>query len=186
MRRAGRLDQTTLLITSDHGHGLVERALYAERLLPGRTVACEGRILLVVVDGAGEARTVVGLLAEHGVYPLASEYLPGDRRSHLAAFVAPDGTAFELRPTSSSGDPDGAPGSRPIRGMNAERAISGAPKYRSSHGFRPGHPADERFAIVRGSGVPRQTRARAEAEDLAPTVAALLGVAHPGPGKSWL
>lgn len=110
--RCGLLESTTLMITSDHGHGTVEHAL----------------------------------------------------------FSAPDGFAFQARPT----------------GENDPNSVSGPPKYRSTHGFRPGHPDDERFLIVAGPGIEARSEERAQAEDVAATAAEILGMGSFGNGRSLI
>lgn len=172
LRRARRLEDTALVVLSDHGHGPVERALYVERLLPGAPVACEGSILFVGVADAAQARDVEARLRPHEVERLDEAYLPEGLRSRLAAFVAPERTGFQPRPLSAAAE-----------GLAAD-AVEGPPKYRSSHGFRPGHPSDERFAIVRGPGVGAASVARAAAEDVAPTIATLAGMPFSGAGRS--
>lgn len=170
LKRAGRFEDTTLVITSDHGHGAVTRALYAERLLPGWTVAPEGSLLFVAADGERDAQHAQAVLREHGVERLDGAYLPPDVRGSVVAFVAPEGATFQARP---------APGTEV-----GDAAVSGPAKYVSSHGFRPGHPFDERFLIARGPGLEARTVARAEAADVEATVAALAGLPPLGAGRS--
>jgi predicted AlkP superfamily pyrophosphatase or phosphodiesterase len=167
--RAGRLEETTIVVTSDHGHGPIDRALYAQALLPGRAVSSEGAVLYVAVDGEREAIGVEARLAEHGVSRIAGgDHLPADRRDVLATFVAPPGTAFERRPAA------------------AEGAIEGPPGYRSSHGFAPGSMADERFFVAAGPGISPARRARAASPDVAATISAMVGTTLDAPGSPLL
>jgi predicted AlkP superfamily pyrophosphatase or phosphodiesterase len=160
LERAGRLDATTIVVTSDHGHGPVERALHAREILPGRPLSSEGAVLYVLVDGAGDAARVEARLAEHGVRRIrGDDHLPADRRGVLATFVAPPGTAFEERPA------------------DVERfTMAGPARYRSSHGFAPGHVSDERIFVAAGPGITPSVRARAASIDVAATVASLIAV----------
>lgn len=167
LRAAGRLERTTVLVSSDHGHGAVERALYAEALLPGATTSCEGGVLYVAVDGASEAARVARRLTPHGVTRLPGDHLPPERRDDLAAFAAPRGAAFEARaPEALAG------------------ALEGPSRYPSGHGFAPGTPSDERFLVAAGPGVATRRVARAASADVAATVAALLDVEHVGHGRT--
>jgi len=165
--RAGRLERSTILVTSDHGHGPVERALYVDALLPGATTSCEGGVLYVAVDGPPETQRIERRLAEHGVTRLPVEHLPPERRHDVAAFVAAGATAFEASaPSERAG------------------AIEGPSRYASGHGFAPGTASDERFLIAAGPGIARRTVERAASVDVAATAAALLGLAWDGPGRS--
>ncbi|MBA2668652.1 MAG: alkaline phosphatase family protein [Trueperaceae bacterium] len=160
LERAGRRDSTTIVVTSDHGHGPVARALYPRELLSDRAVATEGAVLYVAVDGERDAASVAARLAAVGVIRLADDaHLPDDRRGVLATFVAPPGAAFEHRPAEV---PAGT--------------TSGPARYRSSHGFAPGTASDDRFLIVTGPGVRPHRRASAGSADVAATVAALAGI----------
>ena len=170
LERAGRLDATTIVVTSDHGHGPVERALYPEALLPDRAVSSEGAVLYVVVDSERDAGRVASRLAQHGVVRIAGgDHLPPDRRDVLATFVAPDGASFERRPAGVG------------------QGVTGGPaRYRSSHGFVPGHVSDERIFVAAGPGITPLIRARAASQDVAATVAALTRVGLGGPGSALL
>jgi predicted AlkP superfamily pyrophosphatase or phosphodiesterase len=165
---AGRLAATTVLVTSDHGHGPVEGALYLDGLLPGATCASEGGVAYVAVDGAREAERIAGRLRPHGVERLSGGHLPPDRRDALAAFTVPGrAVGFEATaPTDRAG------------------AVSGSSRYLSGHGFAPGTASDERFLIVAGGGVDARRQPRASAEDVAATAGALLGLAVPGAGRA--
>ena len=165
---AGRLAATTVLVTSDHGHGPVEGALYLDGLLPGVTCASEGGVAYVAVDGAREAEWIADRLRPHGVERLPGNHLPPDRRDALAAFTVP-GRAVGFETT--------APADR-------AGAVSGPSRYLSGHGFAPGTASDERFLIVAGGGVEAQRLLRASAEDVAATAGALLGLAVPGGGRT--
>ena len=170
LERAGRLEETTIVVTSDHGHGPVERALHPQEILPGRPLSSEGAVLYVVVDGAADAGRVEARLAEHGVRRIRGDaHLPADRQGVLATFVAPPGAAFEGRPA------DAEPGT-----------VAGPARYRSSHGFAPGHVSDERIFVAAGPGITPAVRARAASEDVAATLASLIGVGLDGSGSSLL
>ena len=167
LAQAGRLESTTLMVTSDHGHGPVERAFYVDALLPGATTACEGGVLYVAVDGHEEATRIARRLAEHGIRRLPGEHLPAPRRDEVAAFVAGGATGFEASPPAARAG-----------------ALEGPSRYPSGHGFTPGTPSDERFLVVAGPGVPHRRIARASSQDVAATAAALLGLAPLGSGRA--
>ncbi len=167
LAQAGRLESTTLMVTSDHGHGPVERALYVDALLPGATTSCEGGVLYVAVDGHDEAARIARRLAEHGIRRLPGEHLPAQRRDEVAAFVASGATGFEASPPADRAG-----------------ALEGPSRYPSGHGFAPGTRSDERFLVVAGAGVPRRHIQRAASEDVAATAAALLGLAPFGSGRA--
>jgi predicted AlkP superfamily pyrophosphatase or phosphodiesterase len=164
LRRAGREDDVTLVVTSDHGHGPVREALRPDVLLPGTALATEGSILHVAAPDDRARRDVEARLAEHGVVHLPGAHLPADVRPRVAAFVAPDGLVFE-------------------RSTTQDRAPRGPARSRSAHGFRPGHPDDRRVLIARGPGVASGRLDVAEAQDVEATVARLLGLPPAGPGR---
>ena len=57
---------------------------------------------------------------------------------------------------------------------------NGTPKYRGTHGQRPDAPGNLAFFLASGAGVaPHAKLARIESRDVAPTLAAILGVAMP-------
>jgi predicted AlkP superfamily pyrophosphatase or phosphodiesterase len=165
---AGRLATTQLVVTSDHGHGTVEGALYLDALLPGATTASEGGIAYVAVDGEREASRLAERLREHGVERLSGDHLPSERRDEVAAFtVAGRAIGFEA---SAPADRLGA--------------VSGPSRYVSGHGFAPGTASDERFLVAAGTGIDARRVPRAEAADVAATLSALLGLEALGDGRS--
>lgn len=157
LRRVDRLSDYNLAIMSDHGHAPVHKALYPEVLLPNLTVQAEGATLHVVLTAGDEREDVTRRLAEHGVKPWTSNHVPVEHRDVIATFVAPAGCSFESKPEG---------GSTP----------SGLPRYSSMHGFEPGNPDDDRFAVFAGPGVPQGVVDRADAVQVAPTLARLLGL----------
>ena len=165
LRRSGRLDDVTLVVTSDHGHGPVQEALRPDVLLAGTPFATEGAVLHAFVANERGRRDVAARLAEHGVEALSGEHLPADVRDRVAAFLAPEGTVFE-------------------RSIDGDRAPRGAARSRSAHGFAPGHPHDVRPLIARGPGVTPGTIERAAGADVEATLAALTGLAAAGEGRS--
>ena len=167
LERAGRLNDTNLLLASDHGHGPVRTALYADRILPGYDTSGEGGILSVAAPEGARRDEAAARLAEHGVTFLGARPLPDDVAPRLAAFLAPDEVAFEPAPA-------GAP----------EGATSGPPTYPSTHGARPGAPSDDRFLIAAGPDVPRRRLASAGPADVEATLAALVGLAPGGHGRA--
>lgn len=157
LRLAGVEDQWNIAVMSDHGHSAVETALQPAVVIPGVTVQCEGGMLLVAPKDADELHRVTEALAAYGVEPYPNTCIPADHRDQVAVFVAPPGMTFENEDASIT---------EPIA----------RPKAISSHGMRPGHPGDDRFALFAGPDVPRGQIARADAVKVAPTLAKLLGL----------
>jgi predicted AlkP superfamily pyrophosphatase or phosphodiesterase len=147
LRAAGREEAFDVLVLSDHGHGPIDRALRPDVLLPAVRCHSEGGILHVAPRDDHEADHVAGVLTDHGCVPYPTDHLPDDRRGALLAFLAPDGVAFEHDPPA------------PTEGVTAPRATS-------SHGARPGHPADDRILIAAGPNVQPGRHAAAHARAL--------------------
>lgn len=158
LRRAGVLDQWNIALMSDHGHSVIEHAIHPQVILPAGTVMqSEGSVLNVAPRDADHLAEITEKLAPYGVVPFHVEYVPEDVRPMLASFLAPARTSFEH---------DNADETEP----------TGAPKMTSSHGLKPGDPGDDRFAVFVGPDVPQGVIAEANADQVAPTFAALLGL----------
>lgn len=159
LEACGRRDHYHLCVVSDHGHGRVERALVADRLLPGAVLQCDGGLLLVACEDEARIRDHDALLREHGVVRLeAADFVPADG-PRLQVYQAPAGMSFE--PSYKHRDHD---------------RLVAAPRYVSTHGLGPGARSDERFAILQG---PRVTAGRLdylESTALHPRLMALLGL----------
>ena len=151
----GRFD---VVVLSDHGHGPIASALRPDALLPGVRYQAEGGVLHVVPRDAAERDRVTGILAEFDAHPFDNSYMPPDARATVVSYLAPDGVAFEHEATDMALTP------------------RMPPTARSSHGARPGHPADDRFFVAAGPRVPRGRIATAAARTVAPTLATLLGL----------
>ena len=168
LRQAGRLDDYAIVVTSDHGHGQITRAIRPEALLEGMELSCEGGLLYVALDGRHDEDRVSSRLSEFGVTALDAGHVPREFRDSIAVFAAPDGGAFERLP-------------------EGRHEAIGSPRYLSSHGFRPGHPADERFLVMCGSGIRPATVSYAPSDCVTPTVAQLLSLPlTPYPGRPLL
>ena len=150
-------DQWNIAIMSDHGHMDVNQALHPENILPeGIPHACESSVLHVALRSEKQAAEVTARLVEWQVEPLEGSHLPEPETDHLIrAFLASDDRVFE-KDTENTGAPEGTS------------------HYASSHGFRFGHPADERFAVFAGPDIPGTTEYRSAAEQIAPTLARIL------------
>lgn len=160
LRAAGVEDEWNIAVMSDHGHSPVERALRPGRIIPETRFQCEGQCLLVAPRDAEELARITAALAAYEAHPYPNDCIPPELRDQVVIFVAPDGTSFEEEP------PPGTP----------EDEVLGAPKAISSHGLRPGLPGDDRFALFAGPKVPAGRIETAEAVQVAPTCAALLGL----------
>lgn len=155
LRASGREDAYDVMVLSDHGHGPVERAIRPDVLLPDDTFVSEGGLLHVLTPDPATRRRVTDVLAGFDVSAYPNDYLPDELRSVLSAFLAPDGVSFEH---------DGPPPAEPIV----------APTAVSSHGKRPGHPDDDRFLVAAGPSIANGIVSKADARDVAATVAHLL------------
>ena len=161
LNRSGAHD-TVVALASDHGHAPIETAIYAETILPEMPAMAEGATLNVALHGGRDRDRCTDLLRPFGVQLHDGTHLPPNLRDRIATFVAPAGHSFEELPADGSVDQP-----------------TGRPKYVSSHGFRPGTPADDRIFILTGPGVSHRVVETAEAEQLAPTLARILGLSFP-------
>jgi predicted AlkP superfamily pyrophosphatase or phosphodiesterase len=155
LRSAGVEGQWNIAVMSDHGHSPIQRAIRPQVIIPGTPMQSEGGILNVVPRDADDLARITQALAPYGVQPFHTDYVPEDLRGQVASFLAPDGMTFE---------PDDPDETEPV----------GAPRLLSSHGLRPGNPADDRFAVFAGPDVEPGIVESANAVQVAPTLAALL------------
>lgn len=151
------VQDVTFLILSDHGHFTVTQSLRPQLILPGLRTDSEGTMLHVHVESDADEARAADALAKFGVVPWNADHIPADQRDHIRVFLAPDGTSFE------QGYPD-------------DTEPAGPPHNISSHGHRPGHPGDDRFMLLSGAGIARGTIEGAAANQVAPTIASLLGL----------
>lgn len=167
LKRLGdRAADYNFVVLSDHGHWHVKKSLRPAAILPGMQADPQGALLHVKVNSPEEEAYATARLAEFGAVPFDPSYLPEDHREFIRPYLAPDDHAFE-----------GGPADEPVT----------APSNISSHGLCPGHPADDRFMFLKGPDVPAGTIATATAEQVAPTVARLLGLPISGfPGEPLL
>jgi len=163
LEQADVLDQYNLLICSDHGHAPMLSGLYVDQIL-GDDVnwSSEGGVLLVQPKDAAQAEQVRVTLSEYGIEPWDNNHLPAEQREQLLTFVVPEGSdiSFESQ-------------------VSGQNGATGPSKYLSNHGMRPGTRADMRFCIFNGPDVPQQRIDSGLAIQVAPTMAAILGVETP-------
>ncbi|MBW4437883.1 MAG: alkaline phosphatase family protein [Pleurocapsa minor GSE-CHR-MK-17-07R] len=157
LRLAGTLDQWNFAVMSDHGHSAVTQSLHPSVIVPGVRTQCEGGSLLVAPRTPEELAHVTEQLAAYGVEPYPNTCIPPEYREQVFVFVAPDGISFE----------DDNPN---------ETETTGAPGSPSTHGMKPGMPGDDRYALFMGPNVPTGAIASGTATQVAPTLAALLGL----------
>lgn len=155
----GRRDDYVVVATSDHGHSPIETAIYPDLALPGALWQSEGATLHVAVRDDRERREAERRLADLGAAATDSGHVPAALRGRIATFVAPARHSFEESPAGQRGT-----------------SPTGRPAYVSSHGLRPGTPADDRFCLFAGAGVPRGLVETASAEQFCPTLASILGL----------
>ena len=163
---SGQREQWNIAIMSDHGHMDVDQTLHPEYILPtGMPHACESSVLHVALKSEKETREVTARLAEWDVEPLDGSHLP-ESNPLIHAFLASNDRVFE-KDTENTQQPDGVS------------------HYISSHGFRFGHKADERFAIFAGPNIPNTTESFATAGQVTPTLARILKLPlNPFPASS--
>lgn len=168
LRNAGQLDQYNFAIMSDHGHTLMKEAIHCDLLLPeGTRWSSEGSMLFVHPQSAAEAAEVTERLLAEGMEPWNTPFLPDDVKSDMLVFSCPEGQYISFETD--------------LKNTGTVRGIS---KYRSNHGMRPGTEEDYRFCIFSGPNVPQQAVDFAEAIQIAPTIAAILGVETPWTANS--
>ncbi len=158
LEHSGRLGDYTLAILSDHGHASVHTAIHYDVLLPNSLCESEGGTLYVAVKNQNELANATAILGEQGVEPWDSEHIVPEYREVIATFVAPDGSSFERNPKDLAPTP------------------TGTPRYRSMHGFKPGTPGDDRFAVFWGKGVAPEVIAKADPLQITPSFAKILGL----------
>ena len=163
LKNAGKLDQYNFAIMSDHGHHLMADAIHCDQLLPeGVRWSSEGSMLFIAPRSATEAAEVTSLLLEQGMEIWSQPLLPAELENQLLVFCCPEGQyiSFEVDLAGSG-------------------QIKGTSKYQSNHGMRPGTEEDYRFCIFSGPNVPQQQIDFAEAIQVAPTMASIMGIETP-------
>jgi len=163
LRKAGKLEQYNFAIMSDHGHHLMADAIYCDVLLPeGTRWSSEGGMLLIAPTSAEQGADVTQKLLAQGLEQYSHDFLPDDMKDTLLAFTSAQGQyiSFEadLKKTGN------------VRGVS---------KYQSNHGMRPGTLEDYRFCLFSGPDVTKQIVPFAQAIQVAPTIAKILGVSTP-------
>ncbi|MDK1494772.1 alkaline phosphatase family protein [Sinorhizobium sp. 7-81] len=159
LERAGKLDAYTIAIASDHGHSPIDTAIYTDIALPDVLCEPEGATLHVVVKNDAHRDEITSRLAQFGADYIGNDHVPGAVRGSIATYAAPHRHSFEVSRT----------------GPEAASSL-GKPRYVSSHGLRPGAPADDRFAIFYGAGIPQRLVDAATAEDFFPALTSILGL----------
>lgn len=159
LRQRGDDSEYALAILSDHGHGAISKTIYIDRVIPGWVADAEGSTLHVVVKSGAERDEVQRRLTKFGAEQWNGSHLPLELRDRMATFVAPPGHDFGNAPSDT---PEGM--------------FVGDSRYQSTHGFRPGTAADDRFCLFSGRQVPNRVIEEADAESVAPTIGALLGL----------
>jgi predicted AlkP superfamily pyrophosphatase or phosphodiesterase len=157
LRAAGTLEEWNFAVMSDHGHSAVHTALHPAVIIPGVRVQCEGGSLLVAPHSPEELAEAAEKLAAYGVEPYPNDCIPPELRDQVYVFVAPEGISFEDDNPNET-EPTGKPGSI------------------STHGLKPGMPGDDRFALFMGPDVPLGRADSGTAAQVAPTLAAILGL----------
>lgn len=157
LRSANVLDEWNIAVMSDHGHSEIETAIHPQVIIPGTIMQSEGSILMTIPKDESHRQHITEALARYGVEPYPSYFVPEEFRKQVASFAAPPKTSFE------HDDPD-------------ETEPLGRPAMMSSHGLRPGLPGDDRFAVFAGPNIPRRMVETADAVQVAPTFARILGL----------
>ena len=170
LRQADCLDDYHFMILSDHGHTALNQGVYINNILPADTQwSGEGSVLFVVRQNQAHADEVSAILASHGIERWNDEHIPEDMQGQIITFMAPADSdmSFENSPQGSA-------------------ALSGPSKYLSNHGLRPGRLEDFRFCICHGSSIKPQTIQHAEAIQVAPSMAKILGITTPWQAQPFI
>ncbi|TIV77613.1 MAG: alkaline phosphatase family protein, partial [Mesorhizobium sp.] len=171
LERTGRRDDYVVAVASDHGHGPVDTAIYPEAIIPEMLWMTEGASLYIFLENADDLETATERLAPFGVELWNNKHVPEAMRGKVAMFVAPPRHSFEERPSDATG---------PL-------VATGRPRLISTHGFRPGSPEDDRMFILSGGGIAPQIVEEADADQFAPTLARVLGLAlEPYAGRTLI
>ena len=157
LNQGGR-DDYNLAIMSDHGHMPVKQVIHPDVLIPDVDYAMESGWLYVSYQSQSKLKEIGTKLIEHGVELSDGTQIPEIYKGEIAAFIAPEATTFEPVMGDASGEP------------------IGQPYTVSSHGFRPGTLGDDRFCVFYGPDVKQGSIASAEAIQIMPTLASILGL----------
>lgn len=163
LRNAGTLDQYNFAIMSDHGHHLMEDSVHCDLLLPeGCRWSSEGSMLFVAPRSEQEAQEVTQSLLSIGMEIWSKKLLPNDIEEDVLVFSCKEGEYVSFE-----------------KDLKATGQLRGVSKYRSNHGMRPGTKEDYRFCIFAGPNVPQQQVDFAQAVQMAPTMAEIMGIQTP-------
>lgn len=157
LREVGKLDEWNIAVMSDHGHSEVEQSIFPQNVIPGVTVQCEGGSLLVAPKDEAELQMVSEKLAAFDAEPFPNDCIPEELRNQVYVFVAPPKVSFEDAP-------------------EGQTEATGKPQNISTHGLKPGMPGDDRFALFAGPNIPNGKIGEANAVQVAPTLAKILGL----------
>ena len=163
LRNSGQLDQYNFAIMSDHGHHLMRDAIHCDVLLPdGCRWSSEGSMLFVAPRSNQESKNVTQILLAQGMEVWSEPLLPNDVKDQILVFSCPEGLYISFEKDSQN-----------------TGEITGISHYQSNHGMRPGTKEDYRFCIFSGPNVPQQQIEFAQAIQVAPTMASIMGVNTP-------
>lgn len=163
LRKAGKLEQYNFAIMSDHGHHLMTDAIYCDVLLPeGTRWSSEGGMLLIAPTSAEQGADVTQKLLAQGLEQYPHDFLPDDMKDTLLAFTSAQGQYISFEAD-----------------LKKTGKVRGVSKYQSNHGMRPGTLEDYRFCLFSGPDVTKQIVPFAQAIQVAPTIAKILGVSTP-------
>ena len=177
--------RTAVCVVSDHGFLPVERDIRPnvrlKRLAAVRgdgAVGFSGEACFVANSGAGSLYALDG-------DPRALDMLAGEiaRMEGVAAMWPRERFREVGLPSEHRMLPDVIFEAKPGYQFSDETAgeeENGAPKYRGTHGQRPDTPGNLAFFLASGVGVAQDAKlARIESRDVAPTLAAMLGIPMP-------
>ncbi len=162
LTKADKLSSTNIIVTSDHGFSPVEQSLHPEHIFSEHALEdmqfdCEGGILHVHHNDSAQLQQINKALTAYDCEHLDNSYLPLADREHIACFLAPEHCDFYLD-------------------KHQHGQAIGPAYYHANHGFKQGHPADERFLVMAGPDIEHKKVSFAKAEQVAPTIANLLGL----------
>ncbi len=155
---AGVQDEWNIAVMGDHGFGPIDTAIHLENIVPEIVYSGEGAVAVVQADDTGFSQILVAV-EPYGVEAGAKTMFPADVRDELHLLIAPEKHSFEALYGRDRTGPTGKPG-----------AIA-------THGFRPGSSLDDRMCIFAGPSVPAGRVGKADANQVAPSLANIMGLA---------
>ena len=176
----GRMDQTVIMVVSDHGFFPIKAAIDPAKLVTGAgltakdvTFVHNGHLSYAYLRGGAGREARVKALRSALVAHAAIDKVYGVTELHTLGLPTP-------HENPAVGDlvliatPDHA-----FRALGGP-AVTGPYPYKATHGYPPDHPSNYPLFIAAGPGVKRQRKpVQIRNVDVAPTLAKLMGLQMP-------